>query len=107
MSPTLAPSIRRNHVAEDTKSSLIRDARMLLDVSGMNRGGNWISRTVRDFLAMPVQGLPFGWFLAARLELNEAQRRRLAENEDLRYILGYTDPTGETAIRHVMKERGY
>lgn len=106
---TTAPmgvSIRRNHVAEVTKTSLQRDARLLLDACGVHRGGNWIARVVLDYLAAPIQGLPFGLFLTARLELSDEQRRRLAESADLRYLLSYADPTGETAIRNVMRERG-
>lgn len=109
--PSIAPSpngqlsIRRNGVAEDTKSTLVHDTHLILSAVGVERGGNWISRTVRDFLAAPVAGIPFPIFLMARVELNEAQRRRLAENADLRYLLSYADPTGETAVRNVMRER--
>ena len=99
-------SIRRSHVAEDTKTRLQRDARTLLEACGVDRGGNWVSRTVRDYLAAPVK-VPFGLFLAARVELSAEQRRRLAEREDLRYLLSYADPTGETAMRNVMRERGF
>jgi hypothetical protein len=104
---TASPSIERNHVAQDMKSNLIRDARLLLDAVGLTRGGNWISRVVRDYLSAPVQGLPFGMFLTAQVELNDIQRRHLAERADLRYLLTYSDPTGEAAIRRVMKERGW
>lgn len=107
MTATHAPSIQRNDVAEDTQSKLVADARLLLEACGVKRGGNWISRTVRDFLSAPLQGLPFGLFLAVRLELSVHQRLELAERADLRYLLTYSDPTGETVVRKVMRERGW
>lgn len=76
----------------DTKSSLVRDARQLLGAWGVERSANWISRKVRAFLASPMQG-PFEEYLAAEL--------------DLRYLRTYADPTGETAIRNVIRDRGY
>jgi hypothetical protein len=101
-------SIRRNHVRREvTAETLIRDAHLLLDTAGVVRGHNWVARTVREYVASDWRALPFGMFLAAKVELNEAQRRVLAERADLRYLMTYADPTGETAVRHVMKERGF
>lgn len=102
MPASASPSIRRNMSAEPTEL-LMRDAGLLLDACGVDRSRAWISRTVRVYLDAPVQGLPFGSFLAARIELNEYQRRALAERADLRYLLTYADPTGEAAIRNVMR----
>lgn len=104
MSSVLAPNIQRNNVAEDMKSNLLRDTRALLEACGCSRGGNWISRTVRDYLAAPIR-VPFGMFVTAALQLSEQQRQRLAARDDLRYLMSYSDPTGETAIRNVMRER--
>lgn len=104
MTPTTSPSFQRNDVAEDTQSSLVRDARLLLDAVGIERGGNWISRTVRTYLAAAVR-VPFGLFLSAEVSLSNTQRRALAERADLRYLLSYADPTGETAIRNVEREQ--
>ena len=101
------PSIRRFHERRDEESvtpeTLLRDASRLLEACGVVRSGSWLNRTIRDYLSAPVVGMPFGVFLTARLELNALQRRRLAERADLRYLLSYADPTGETAIRHVMR----
>lgn len=99
-------SIRRNHERRDVSvEGLTRDAHLLLDACGVQRSPSWVSRTVRDFLASDLRGMPFGMFLTARVELNSMQRRALAERADLRYILSYADPTGETAVRNVMRER--
>ena len=103
MTVVMAPSIRRNH---ERRESLIRDAHLLMDACGVVRSPSWISRTVRDYEASQFVGLPFGMFLAGRLELNERNRRMLAEHADLRYLMSYADPTGETAARNVDRERG-
>jgi hypothetical protein len=98
-----ATNIRRNTCAEHT-DLLVRDAGKLLDVCGVTRSRQWVSRTVRAYLDAPIREMRFGAFLVARVELNNAQRRLLADREDLRYLLTYSDPTGETAMRRVMKE---
>ena len=105
MTITLNTRIRRNTNA-DTAETLTRDAGALMAASGVERSRGWISRTVRAYLDAPVEGMPFGIFLAARLQLNRAQMRLLAERADLRYLLTDADPTGETATRNVMKEQG-
>jgi len=102
--PTL-PRIRRNTNA-DTAETLTRDADTLMAASGVERSRGWISRTVRAYMGAPVEGMPFGVFLDARLDLNTTQRRRLAERADLRYLLTYADPTGETAARNVDRVGG-
>lgn len=98
--PTL-PRTRRNTNA-DTVETLTRDAGALMAATGVERSRAWTSRTVRDYLSARGDAMPFGVFLAARLELNTVQRRRLAERADLRYLLTYADPTGETATRNLM-----
>ena len=52
-----------------------------------------------------IQGLLFGDYLVARVELNVRQRRWLEERADLRYLLTYADPTGENAARNVDRGR--
>lgn len=105
----LPTTIRRFHERRDestvTPESLLRDANLLLTACGVTRSGSWLNRTIRDFMSAPLAGLPFGMFLMARVDLNAAQRRRLAERADLRYLLTYADPTGETAVRNVMRAR--
>jgi hypothetical protein len=96
-------SIRRKPCAEHP-DFLIRDAGRLLDACGVTRSRQWMSRTVHAYLEAPIQGIPFALNLAARVELNNVQRQLLAELEDLRYLLTYSGPTGETAIRQLMKE---
>lgn len=109
MTSATTTSSRRHHTRRDeapgTAESLVREAHTLLEVCGLHRSPAWVSRTVRAFLRSSVDGMPFGVYLVARVELNAQQRRALAEREDLRYVLSYADPTGETAIRNVARER--
>ena len=95
-------NIRRTTCAEHT-DLLVREAGRLLDTCGVIRSRQWITRTVHAYLNALTQEKPFGLYLAARVELNNVQRRLLAEREDLRYLLTYSDPTGETAMRRAMK----
>lgn len=108
--PSIAPEqattdIRRKDERRDTTEALLRDAALLLNVAGIERSPSWLSRTVRAYVAAPIEGLPFGLFLAAKVQMNAVQRRRVAEHADTRYLLSYADPTGETAIRNVMREQ--
>lgn len=100
MEATLSPNIRRQSKSRD---SLIKDAHILLGACGVVRSPAWVARTVRNYLASPITEMPFGIFLFARVELNAVQRRKVAERADLRYLLTYADPTGETAVRNLMR----
>lgn len=109
MRPTAAPSIRRFHERRDSESAtpetLIRDADRLLGACGIERAGSWILRTVRDYTSrIGATGYPFGAYLLNRVELNSEQRRVALANSELASFLNYADPTGETAVRNVMKE---
>ena len=105
----VAPSIRRDHVRRDsgsaTPESLTRDAHRLLDACGIARSPKWIQRVVRDYCSASASGLPFGMYLTNRVELNAQQRQVVLDRDDLRYLLEYVDPTGETAVRNVLREK--
>jgi hypothetical protein len=103
MTLTIPSNIRRNTSAEPA-DHLARDAGLLLDATGIVRSRAWISRAVRAYLDAPLR-VPFGLYLVTRIELNDFQRKALAERADLRYLLTYADPTGEAAIRNVTREQ--
>lgn len=96
-----APSTRCSTTTA-TPEMLIRGAHALLDAAGVHRSATWVTRTVRAYLRSPAAGLPFGQVLAAELQLNARQQAAMAARGDLRYVLEYSDPTGETAVRNVM-----
>ncbi len=106
---TVAPSIRREHESRGsgsaTPESLTRDAHRLLDACGIARSPKWVQRVVRDYCSASASGLPFGMYLANRVELNAQQRQAILDRSDLRYLLEYADPTGETAVRNVLREK--
>ena len=79
---------------------------MLAD-AGLTRTDSWVQRVSRDYARIAVPGTPVGLFVATRLALTTQERRALAERADVRYLLSYADPTGEEAMRNVMRERGY
>lgn len=87
-----APSLR----------SMIRD---VLAHAGLTRTESWVHRTSKDYARMAIAGTPVEVFVATRIALTAAERRQVAERADLRYLLSYADPTGETAVRNVMKEQ--
>jgi len=103
-----APSERRNHERRvpHQQDSLFTEASMILSAVGIDRSASWLTRTIHDFRRSAIEGMPFGVYLVARVGLNEQQRRAIAERADLRYILSYADPTGETAVRNLMRRGG-
>jgi hypothetical protein len=88
-----------------TPETLIRDTHRLIEAAGIDRSANWVTKTVRGFLRSSFSGVPFGQYLAARLELTARQRADMLARSDLRYVLEYADPTGEAAVRNVMAAR--
>lgn len=99
---------RPEHESRDSKSAtpetLIRDAHRLLAACGIERGPAWVSSTVRQYLHRVVaNGFPFGVYLLNQVELNAEQRRVALADPELAYLLDYRDPTGETAVRNVLR----
>jgi hypothetical protein len=87
-------------------TSLRGQIREFLQTSGLERTESWVQRVSRDYARLAIPGTPVGVFIATRIALNPVERRRLAERADLRYLLSYADPTGETAVRNIMRDRG-
>ncbi len=103
--PTSGGSTSRRAPEAQSREVLLRDAARLLDAAGVTRSASWLNRTVRTYMSARIQGLLFGDYLVARVELNVRQRRWLEERADLRYLLTYADPTGENAARNVDRGR--
>lgn len=108
MTPVAPPRIRRNTCAEAADQScpetLAREAGRLLAACGLDRSRQWIGRTVREYVVrVSATGFPFGAYLMNRVELNAEQRVAALANSELRYLLEYSDPTGEDAVRNVMR----
>lgn len=106
MSGTIAlPSHRRIQERRDQRTqvkteALVRFANDLMDRIGANRSQSWVSRQVRNYVKSG-RGL-FGPYLLKRLQISDERRER---DPELAYLLAYADPTGETAVRNVMREQ--
>jgi hypothetical protein len=67
-----------------------------------------VNKLVRGFCASAsASGWVFVDYLSERVTLSADQRRQLLCDPDLERITAYLDPTGQTATRRVMRERGY
>lgn len=99
--PGLAATDNRRNTSAET---LDRDAHALMTACGIARSRSWVSRTVRTYLRSPLRGLPFGDYLAARLQLSAQQRADMLARSEFARVISYADPTGETAVRNVMAQ---
>lgn len=111
MRQTTGPSIRRNTSAEAVSQprpeELAREAGRLLAACGVDRSRAWVSRIVRDYTSGAIGSqFPFGVYLMNRVQLNAEQRQVALSNPEIAYFLCYADPTGETAVRNVMRKVG-
>lgn len=89
-----------------TPDLLIRDTHRLLQAVGMTTSPRWVNRIVRRYWNSPLRGFSFDEYLFAELQLNDKQRSAMTERPEFRTLLGYSDPTGETACQNVMAEAG-
>ncbi len=93
-------------VDQPRPETLAADAGRLLDACGVARSRSWVSRTVRAYVDRVAHtGYPFGAWLLAQVELNAEQRRRALADPETASMLCYADPTGEAAVRNVMRGR--
>ncbi len=105
--------IRRNDERrEDGKAcpraveALIRDTHAVLTNCGVYMSASKVSRLVRAYKSkVEPNGFPFAAWLANNLELHEERRRAVASA--LARVIGYADPTGETAAYNVDRSRGW
>jgi len=102
----LAVLIRREDESREAKpEALLRDAMATLDRCGVVRSPKWVQRVVREYLYRAAsKGYPFGAYLLNRVQLNAEERARVRNDPALASMLAYRDPTGELAVRRVMRE---
>lgn len=92
-----------------TKSAedLIRDARIILTNCGVNVGPSKLSRLVRTYQTrVERNGFLFFDFLVNAVQVDDVRRRQALAAPDVQRVISYADPTGETAVRNVARERG-
>jgi hypothetical protein len=98
---TRPPSIRPQHEGRDqgspTPELLIREAHRVLAAHGVSMGPAKVVKLVRTFKhRVETNGFDFATYL-----MNEAART--ADRRELRRVISYRDPTGEQAVRRVLK----
>jgi hypothetical protein len=103
---TATPSDRRSSQAV-TRDTLIRETRALFADCGIHKSQSWVSTLVGRYRRSPMRGLPFGQFLAARVQLTTEERTRLHLHPDYRRVISYVDSVGEDASRNVDRARGW
>ncbi len=86
-------------------SDLINAGRLILDNCGIEFGNRRLFRLVHDFVrrAPSASGFVFFQFLAATVQMSEAQKRTAMSNPDVARAISYCDPTGETAVNNVLR----
>lgn len=90
-----------------TQPDLIKVARIILDNCEIPFGTRKITRLVHDFKrrAPHADGHLFFQYLASAVSLTAEQRRAALTNPDIARAISYHDPTGETAVNNVMRQR--
>ncbi len=86
-----------------TDSKLAEQARQILDERGIVRGHSWVWRTVRDFSEWPADEIEFEEFVLEEVKRTDAPCRVDVDEKKLAGRLSYRDPTGETAIRNILR----
>ncbi len=81
---------------------MIRQTHTALTRFGVTMSPSKVSRLVRTFKQkVEGNGFPFADYIANNVEMHAERRRAMAS--ELRKVISYSDPTGETAIRNVLR----
>lgn len=90
--------------AKSQTDDLVRVARELLNVAGYPMGQSKVSRIVRTFESKVAgNGWSFVDYFANKIQMDADQRRALLARPEIARVIGYADPTGETAVANVMR----
>jgi hypothetical protein len=107
VSQSAPPHIRRNTSAETdspTVEDLMRDASVILLNCGVKLSRPKTSVLVRRYKAqVEHNGWAFFDYMANAMRLSQEVRRAAARSPEVAQIIGYHDPTGEQAVRNVLR----
>jgi hypothetical protein len=93
---------------EATTQTLCRHAHVIAAAAGIDIGPSKVSKLVRRYEAQVAHnGWAFWEYVANCLLLTAEQRAQVVVDPELSRVISYLDRTGEDAVRHVMRERGY
>ncbi|WP_231969251.1 hypothetical protein [Mycobacterium sp. E735] len=83
----------------------IRATHAILANLGVEMSPSRVSRIVRQYEARVMHnGWTFLDFLTNKLQLSAQQRRRMLADPEMARVTAYLDPTGETAVNHVLRQ---
>ena len=102
----LAATLTSGETRAPTTEQLTRIAHSVLDHFGYEMTRSHISRLVRRFqVSVAGSGWSFFDYTANAIRLDAHQRREALLDPDVARAISYADPTGETAVRNVMRAR--
>ena len=94
----------RRKITPATPETLAQEAYSVLAGCGIAASRSKVSRIVRDYMRhVAGNGYPFGAFLMNTLQLTAARRAALTNHPDWARVISYADPTGESAVRNVLR----
>ncbi len=83
----------------------VNAAHLILDNAGVRMSPSKVSKIVRDYERnVAANGFDFFHFLANAVQLSAEQQRAALSNPDVAKAISYADPTGETAVRNVLRQ---
>lgn len=86
------------------RDRMISAAHVILDNCGVAMSWTRVRRLVQTFEhRVQHNGFAFFDFLANSVCLSADERRRALADPDIARVIAYADPTGETAVNHVMR----
>lgn len=90
-----------------TKTELVNAARTVTTCLGLSLSENKIVRLALRFKDKAPHGskLLFFQFLCSAVDLSSGQKRAALANPEIARVIGYADPTGETAVNNILRQR--
>jgi hypothetical protein len=93
-------------IAEEDKEQVINEAHAAVMEAGLAWSRSRVRRLVNQWdHRVRHNGWSLGDFILNRAQLDEQQRRKIESNQDWVKVTAYADPTGDTAVRRVMRVR--
>ena len=94
--------------ARSQTEQLLRHAAVIVSASGQSLPGGKILKIVHRYQhQVERNGWVFWEYVANALLLTAEQRAHMVVDPEVSRVISYLDNTGEDAVRHVMRERGY